>query len=102
MLLDGIDRKLLESAMAAASDGDGNSLADMVGTMTDEERMYFTGYVAGYVEATRHLQSAGSIESYVSHRESENDPSESARMRQNRHDMPDMRFDNREDEENGR
>lgn len=49
------DRQLAE-LMNMATNDDKEALMAMLKTMTGEDKSYFKGYVAGYAEATRHLQ----------------------------------------------
>ncbi len=49
------DRQLAE-LMNMATNDDKDALMSMLKTMGAEDKAYFKGYVAGYAEATRHLQ----------------------------------------------
>ena len=49
------DRQLAE-LMDMATNDDKDELMAMLKTMGAEDKAYFKGYVAGYTEATRHLQ----------------------------------------------
>lgn len=55
-----IDEKLVSEAMGYLTEGYQEALNKLLCDMTDDQRSYFLGYVAGYTEAVRHLAAAES------------------------------------------
>ena len=51
-----VDDRTLAELMDMATNDDKDALMAMMKTMGPEDKAYFKGYVAGYTEATRHLQ----------------------------------------------